>query len=62
VVLVDYSVVAEATPRLQAMAEVVLFVLFGQAMFDSFHQQERLMSNTLSTAKIEISKQLLLTN
>jgi hypothetical protein len=54
VVLVDYSVVAEATPRLQAMVEVVLFVLFGQAMFVSFPQQERLMSNTFTAAKIEL--------
>jgi hypothetical protein len=60
--MADYMVAVEATPRLQGMAVVVLFVLFGQVMFDSFHQQERLMSNTLSTAKIEISKQLLLTN
>jgi hypothetical protein len=52
--MADYMAAVEATPRLQAMAEMVLFVLFGQVMFDSFPQQELLMSNTFTAAKIEL--------
>jgi hypothetical protein len=51
---VDHSVAAGAIPRLQATAAVALSASFGQVLFDSFPQQELLMSNTFTAAKIEL--------